>query len=207
MEQSVSEGLLYFLKFPLLLLIYTFVGTALWIVYKGLSDKSLGGRGSRSNSGHKTTTISDISNSGYASTVDDLNVTITGANGSSIDQAAVGTNKLSEMPTVTGMAIVSADDFYLEVLDSPSLTVRSINVDKEIVLGRSKDCDVRLSDKFVSSRHAKLAPVSDGLLLKDLGSSNGTCYNQKFIDKPVVVKEGEEFVIGDNRFACRRGKV
>lgn len=206
MEQAVSDGVLYFLKFPLLLLIYIFVGTSLWITYKGLSDRNLVNRGHKRGSSHKLT-ATDISNSGYASTVEDLNVTITGGSGSSVNQASItSSSNLGEMPTLAGLAVVSGD-YYLEVLESPSLTVKKIKIDKEMLIGRSKDCEVRLSDSFVSSRHAKISPAPNGLFLEDLNSSNGTCYHQKFIDKPVVVKEGEEFVIGDNRFACRRGQI
>jgi len=41
----------------------------------------------------------------------------------------------------------------------------------EIVLGRSKDCDVVINERFVSSRHAKILM---GLVVADLDSLNGT---------------------------------
>src|ERR671937_187647 len=46
-----------------------------------------------------------------------------------------------------------------------------------VVVGRKEDCDVRLDHKIVSKKHFVLVK-SDGLLLvRDLGSTNGTRVN------------------------------
>jgi DNA-binding NtrC family response regulator len=43
-----------------------------------------------------------------------------------------------------------------------------------IVIGTDHTCDLRLHDPAVSNRHASLRPTADGVLLMDLGSTNGT---------------------------------
>jgi DNA-binding NtrC family response regulator len=42
------------------------------------------------------------------------------------------------------------------------------------LLGQSQVCDVRLTDRLISRRHAALSPVPSGLRLVDLESTNGT---------------------------------
>ena len=46
-----------------------------------------------------------------------------------------------------------------------------------ILLGRDPDCDVQLSGSFVSKMHCVLAHVDGCLLVRDLGSTNGTRVN------------------------------
>src|SRR5688572_27744736 len=45
------------------------------------------------------------------------------------------------------------------------------------LLGRSDQADIRLEDTFASSRHARLVPHGDAVVLEDLGSTNGTFLN------------------------------
>lgn len=53
-----------------------------------------------------------------------------------------------------------------------------INVNKDlIVIGRKEDCDVRLEHKSVSKMHCVLVKTDGLLLLRDLGSTNGTRVN------------------------------
>src|SRR5206468_3127612 len=43
-----------------------------------------------------------------------------------------------------------------------------------ITLGSGSGCDVLLSDPTVSRRHMGVEPGSDGVVLRDLGSTNGS---------------------------------
>jgi predicted component of type VI protein secretion system len=56
---------------------------------------------------------------------------------------------------------------------SPPIT---INKDL-VVIGRKEDCDVRLEHKSVSKMHCVLVKTDGLLLLRDLGSTNGTRVN------------------------------
>ncbi len=46
-----------------------------------------------------------------------------------------------------------------------------------VVIGRKEDCDVRLEHKSVSKMHCVLVKTDGLLLLRDLGSTNGTRVN------------------------------
>jgi DNA-binding NtrC family response regulator len=46
----------------------------------------------------------------------------------------------------------------------------------EAVLGRDKDCDLVLLDESVSRHHARLVATSAGILVEDMGSTNGITY-------------------------------
>ncbi len=53
-----------------------------------------------------------------------------------------------------------------------------IDINKDlIVVGRKEDCDVRLEHKSVSKMHCVLVKTDGLLLLRDLGSTNGTRVN------------------------------
>ena len=45
-------------------------------------------------------------------------------------------------------------------------------------IGRAPECDLRLDEPGMSRMHARLLPTDDGLLLEDLGSTNG-CLHQR----------------------------
>ena len=46
-------------------------------------------------------------------------------------------------------------------------------------VGRAPECDLRLDEPGMSRLHARLLPTDDGLLLEDLGSTNGSFLNGK----------------------------
>lgn len=45
---------------------------------------------------------------------------------------------------------------------------------RSYIIGRSRTCDIRLSDPTVSGRHAELIVMDDAIHLADLDSTNGT---------------------------------
>jgi pSer/pThr/pTyr-binding forkhead associated (FHA) protein len=54
----------------------------------------------------------------------------------------------------------------------------------EIVVGRSRECDVWVDDSRVSKKHAAFEPSKKGeIVLHDLGSTNGTFVNDRRLDK------------------------
>ncbi len=48
---------------------------------------------------------------------------------------------------------------------------------RSVVVGRGVTTDIAIYDPTISRRHAELTPGPEGVQLKDLGSSNGTCIN------------------------------
>lgn len=65
-----------------------------------------------------------------------------------------------------------------------------------IVVGRSEDCDLQLSDPSVSGRHAKLSWRGQSILVEDLGSANGTWVDGKRIQR-AEVRPGSEVTLGN----------
>jgi len=55
-----------------------------------------------------------------------------------------------------------------------------------VVVGRSPDVDLQLDDDSISRHHARFTVTSNGILLEDMGSSNGTLVNGTVIDKCAV---------------------
>jgi hypothetical protein len=63
-------------------------------------------------------------------------------------------------------------------------------------IGRSRQCDVVLSDPNISRQHAEIRPRGGAWVLNDLGSTNGSLLNGRRIEGPEVVKPGDEIEIG-----------
>jgi hypothetical protein len=70
-------------------------------------------------------------------------------------------------------------------------------------IGRTQDCDLRISDLSVSRRHAQLDRSEDGWLLSDLGSHNGTRVNGWLVREPVPVRSGDVVQFGSAVFVIR----
>jgi len=64
-------------------------------------------------------------------------------------------------------------------------------LDDSLLIGRDANCDVPVLNRQVSRRHAKLSRASEGVLLEDLGSKNGTHRNGKAVSGPVLLKDGD----------------
>ncbi len=67
----------------------------------------------------------------------------------------------------------------------------------EIFVGRASDGDVVLDDPSVSSRHARIERSEDGgVVLEDLGSTNGTTVNGRRVGS-VRLRSGDRIVFGE----------
>lgn len=68
-----------------------------------------------------------------------------------------------------------------------------------VVLGRSRDCDVVLSDSGVSRRHAEVRQEGERWVVEDLGSTNGLRVGARSIkgsDRAVPLRSGDVIVLG-----------
>ena len=72
-----------------------------------------------------------------------------------------------------------------------------ISLDRAVVVvGRHRRCDIRIASPRVSRRHCWLALDRDGVLVRDLGSTNGTRINGRRVDRGVL-RPGDELTIAD----------
>ena len=79
-------------------------------------------------------------------------------------------------------------------------------VDGELILGREQgSADLVLDDPGVSRRHARVLPENGGVIVEDLGSSNGTYVNGQRISGPVEVAAGDEVQLGATRLGVQGG--
>ena len=70
-------------------------------------------------------------------------------------------------------------------------------VREEITIGRQDGNTIRLTERNVSRRHARLVKDNGALLIEDLGSYNGVRVNGDRIAGPTKIKEGDLVEIGD----------
>lgn len=67
------------------------------------------------------------------------------------------------------------------------------------VLGRSGDCGIRLDHPGISREHVRLTPTAEGLLVEDLGSTNGWLLNE-VPQQRAWARHGDEIGIDMLRF-------
>jgi predicted component of type VI protein secretion system len=76
----------------------------------------------------------------------------------------------------------------------------SIWLDKPILLiGRHPECDIQIDSRKISRRHCCIAQVSDYLIVRDLGSTNGVRINGVRVVEGRIAP-GDEVTIGGNRY-------
>ncbi|HKE15275.1 MAG TPA: GGDEF domain-containing protein [Kofleriaceae bacterium] len=73
---------------------------------------------------------------------------------------------------------------------------RKYNVDRpSIVVGRSSKADIQIDQESVSRNHCKLINTGKSIMLRDLGSTNGTYVNDELVDE-YVLRDGDFIKIG-----------
>ena len=76
---------------------------------------------------------------------------------------------------------------------------RELDVDRDVVVGRKPPADVVIADGQVSSRHARLRPSGEGVVVSDLGSTNGTRIDDGDRlppERDIPLSKGQKLVIG-----------
>ena len=93
----------------------------------------------------------------------------------------------------------------LRVQTGPGLRAGSAyDLSDGALLGRGEQADIQLEDGFASSRHARLVPQGDVMVLEDLGSTNGTYLNGEPLRGPQPLHPGDRIKIGDSEFSFER---
>ncbi|OGQ87010.1 MAG: hypothetical protein A2289_08000 [Deltaproteobacteria bacterium RIFOXYA12_FULL_58_15] len=67
-----------------------------------------------------------------------------------------------------------------------------------LIIGKSSDCGMQLSDTTVSGHHLSIEVVPEGLLVIDLGSKNGTFYLETRLER-AVLQHGAALRLGRTR--------
>ena len=84
------------------------------------------------------------------------------------------------------------------------ITGISIPLTGPVIIGRSPDADLVIADDFVSATHARIVPADDGIVLEDLGSTNGTLVNGQPATRPLSLSAGDVIELGQNRLEVVR---
>jgi hypothetical protein len=70
-------------------------------------------------------------------------------------------------------------------------------------LGRSQAADVHIDDSFASASHARVYPSAQGVVIEDLGSTNGTYVNGRPLTRPLRLAVDDTVQIGDTELRYR----
>ncbi|MDA0792110.1 MAG: FHA domain-containing protein [Proteobacteria bacterium] len=85
------------------------------------------------------------------------------------------------------------------VADSGPEKGQVIPIRDRIEIGRALECDISILEPGLSRKHAELELDGDKLILRDLGSVNGTFVNGEKIDE-VTLKDGDRMQFDKVRF-------
>src|SRR5580658_254064 len=81
----------------------------------------------------------------------------------------------------------------------------SVDLVKDLILvGRDEDCDIRLDHKSISKIHCVIVKTDGLLLLRDLGSTNGTRVNGQRIRRAALLPN-DTLAVATRRFQVRFG--
>jgi hypothetical protein len=70
-------------------------------------------------------------------------------------------------------------------------------VQDELTIGRDIGNRIVINDPEVSRKHARLTVQSDGYVIEDLGSTNGTFVNNQRLIGPHMLRPGETIMLGE----------
>jgi pSer/pThr/pTyr-binding forkhead associated (FHA) protein len=73
---------------------------------------------------------------------------------------------------------------------------------RSVMIGRHPECDVRLESLRVSRRHCILTSEGDAVVVRDLGSTNGTWINGRRVSAGWI-RPGDVVAIADLRYCLR----
>lgn len=79
----------------------------------------------------------------------------------------------------------------------PTMGCRYPLTDRPLIIGRGDDCDVRLTDHSVSRKHARIEPTPEGYRIADQQSTNGTFVNDKQLERPSLLHDGDYLRVGN----------
>jgi hypothetical protein len=76
-----------------------------------------------------------------------------------------------------------------------------------VVIGRSRECDVRVDDGNVSRRHFEIVHESPATwVVVDLGSTNGTEVNGRKVERRTALDDGDRIMVGSTELVFGRSR-
>lgn len=93
-------------------------------------------------------------------------------------------------------AVSSPAANHLVVLEPPDLAGRQFSISGDTTIGRAAGCHISLDDTYISQLHARVSPSGVGMLIEDLGSTNGTYVNRERVTAPVMGGAGDLVQLG-----------
>jgi hypothetical protein len=119
-----------------------------------------------------------------------------------------GATRIYRSPVATEAA--SAEELGLEPEPEPEPTASVLVGGKpheltkpNVVIGRSKECDIRVSDPNVSRRHAEIRQEGSTYVIVDLGSTNGISVNGRSLKK-AKLEDDDRIAVGSTELVFRR---
>jgi pSer/pThr/pTyr-binding forkhead associated (FHA) protein len=122
---------------------------------------------------------------------------------------AVAVEKASSSPAAKAREAEVDDDGRTKVrMALPRFVLRGVSgvtfgkifpVQATVVIGRQSECEISIPSEEVSRRHAELRVTPDGVMVEDMGSSNGTYVNDRRITRQLM-KAGDELRLDTIRF-------
>jgi pSer/pThr/pTyr-binding forkhead associated (FHA) protein len=183
----VSEAQLNILNYALLALLYLFFGRVLWAVWAEV-------RGPRA--GHSPA----MARTGGAPTDPTVPADRTDTGGPTDRPAAAASAGKRSKSAKASKGVPTK----LSVLEPKVRRGTSFAIGHEVLLGRADSCGIGLpDDTFASTLHARVYTADGGVVVDDLGSTNGTHVNGARVDRPTPLSVGDRLQVGSTVFEAR----
>lgn len=87
------------------------------------------------------------------------------------------------------------EDAPLIIAQAGPLNGQRWSIQNKLIIGRDQSCNIVIADRQVSRHHAEIVPAEQGVIVRDLGSKNGTHCNGKIIQASTLLQDGDIFQI------------